>query len=201
MSGTGVSTTVAISQVRRSVPRSSNVDYGPQYHGGTMSDRDVSTTVVQCQERASVQQWPEVRYGRQHHGDPMSETMEKRKTQMNESTQPKKGKWSCPHCDKSFEHKKTLTRHIAEYGDRRWKCDVCNKEFGRKDRLTRHKKVHGEPLHLCCGKYFWRTDKYSEYLKSHESNQQGGGIDENRDRDKENNQPPMNASTNQALND
>ncbi|OWF41839.1 Early growth response protein 1 [Mizuhopecten yessoensis] len=127
--------------------------------------------------------------------------MEKRKAPMNESTQPKKGKWSCPHCDKSFEHKKTLTRHIAEHGDRRWKCDVCNKEFGRKDRLTRHKKVHGEPLHLCCGKSFWRTDKYIKHLKSHESNQQGGGIDENRDNDKENSQPQINASTNQALND
>ncbi|XP_069134583.1 uncharacterized protein [Argopecten irradians] len=100
--------------------------------------------------------------------------MEKRKAMDHDNIQAKKGKWSCDDCNKSFEHKKTLTRHMVEHGDKKWKCNVCDKDFGRKDRLTRHKKIHGEPLHTCCGKSFWRNDKYRKHLESHMSNQIGG---------------------------
>ncbi|XP_033761562.1 zinc finger protein 135-like [Pecten maximus] len=106
------------------------------------------------------------------------------------ATPAKKGKFSCPHCDKSFEHKKSLTRHVAQHGDIKWKCGVCNKEFARKDRLTRHEKVHGKPLHLRCGKSFWRADKYREHLKAHNKSQHGGALEIAEHENKENAQPP-----------
>ncbi|XP_033761654.1 uncharacterized protein LOC117343421 [Pecten maximus] len=91
------------------------------------------------------------------------------KRENNEDTrgQPKRAKWSCPQCDKTFTHRNTLNRHLGEHGDKRWKCNVCNKEFVRKDLLTRHKKYHGQPIYTCCGKPFYRTDKYREHVKSH----------------------------------
>lgn len=101
----------------------------------------------------------------------------KRKASDDDSIQHKKGKWSCHECDKTFEYKKTLNRHVPSHASQTWKCDVCHKDFGRKYLMKRHSQVHGAPLHSCCGKSFWRNDKYHEHLRRH--NQHGGAVVEN----------------------
>ena len=44
-------------------------------------------------------------------------------------------------CDKVFDQKRVLTRHILTHGDVRFLCVNCDKVFGRKDRVKRHQLV------------------------------------------------------------
>ena len=44
-------------------------------------------------------------------------------------------------CDKVFEQKRVLTRHILTHGEVRFPCINCDKVFGCKDRVKRHQLI------------------------------------------------------------
>ena len=49
--------------------------------------------------------------------------------------------FKCDYCDKSFNHKGTMLRHVSEVhlaGFQMFVCDKCNSVFSRKDSLDRH---------------------------------------------------------------
>ena len=50
--------------------------------------------------------------------------------------------FACDHCDKRFNRKENLTRHLKNHGDKIHICDVCSKAFTRSDLLKRHVALH-----------------------------------------------------------
>lgn len=50
--------------------------------------------------------------------------------------------FACDHCDKRFNRKENLTRHLKNHGDKIHICDVCSKAFTRSDLLRRHVALH-----------------------------------------------------------
>ncbi|OAQ58227.1 hypothetical protein VFPPC_11788 [Pochonia chlamydosporia 170] len=49
------------------------------------------------------------------------------------------GKYPCPHCSKSYLHRKHLKRHLLRHtGDRPYMCVLCRDTFCRSDILKRH---------------------------------------------------------------
>ncbi|KAB8210433.1 hypothetical protein BDV34DRAFT_220571 [Aspergillus parasiticus] len=51
--------------------------------------------------------------------------------------------FACPACNKSFDRRDHLRRHMDSHQNERiWKCSLCQKAYNRRDILTRHYAIH-----------------------------------------------------------
>ncbi|XP_061732095.1 gastrula zinc finger protein XlCGF49.1-like [Nerophis ophidion] len=58
------------------------------------------------------------------------------------SSRPAK-KFDCSECDKSFEHKRNLKRHMRRHtGEKPFSCSVCGKTFRQRSNLVVHARTH-----------------------------------------------------------
>ena len=72
----------------------------------------------------------------------------------------------CHICEKTFEEKSVLNRHLEiVHSDRcaRYNCTECEKQFKRKDHLQKHIKTHIKIICEICLKQF----KTKDGLKAH----------------------------------
>merc|ERR1712106_491802 len=78
------------------------------------------------------------------------------------------GVFNCDQCDKTFNKKSSITRHMYEHSDLRPHiCTVCKKAFKHKHHLTEHKRLHsGEKPFQCpkCQKRFSHSGSYSQHI-------------------------------------
>jgi uncharacterized Zn-finger protein len=88
-----------------------------------------------------------------------------------EVVQDEEDGFACNICQKKFDRKFTLTRHMASHSDERpFKCDQCYKSFKRKQDLTLHLRKHsGKGLFECqyCEMKFIRKDYYHDHQRTH----------------------------------
>ncbi|XP_054626354.1 zinc finger and SCAN domain-containing protein 2-like [Dunckerocampus dactyliophorus] len=79
--------------------------------------------------------------------------------------------FKCSHCDKTFNNRRNLTRHMRCHTDKtRFKCSHCGKAFHRSCHLKRHMKIHtGEKPFMCsfCGKRYSRKDYLTAHIRIH----------------------------------
>ena len=84
-------------------------------------------------------------------------------------TDPKKVRYPCDSCPRSFLYGATLNQHVATVHDntRDFKCQLCNRAFGRDFHLRTHMKVkHGESPFRCstCSKTFSCESRLTRHL-------------------------------------
>ena len=79
------------------------------------------------------------------------------------------GRYSCPHCQKSFPEYSMIRKHIrAFHSAKRFQCSECEKAFTGADKLKAHMVKHSDIKEFeCdeCGKQFKRKDKLKEHAK------------------------------------
>merc|ERR1712228_285775 len=79
------------------------------------------------------------------------------------------GKYSCPHCQKTFPEYPMIRKHIrAFHSAKRFQCSECEKAFTGADKLKAHMVKHSDFKEFeCneCGKQFKRKDKLKEHAK------------------------------------
>jgi len=77
----------------------------------------------------------------------------------------------CTYCDKVFQRRDKLTRHILTHThEKPHVCPDCGKGFGRVDGLKLHQRVHSnEKPYVCgvCEKSFYRVDKLKLHQRLH----------------------------------
>ncbi|XP_074542186.1 uncharacterized protein LOC141802546 [Halichoeres trimaculatus] len=85
-----------------------------------------------------------------------SDPTEPEELQKLNETQKEKKPFCCSSCDKRFDTKAHLTRHMSCHSSEKpFCCSVCGKKFSHKTYLARHIKFHsGEKPYICsiCGK-------------------------------------------------
>ena len=82
--------------------------------------------------------------------------------------------YQCSHCNRTFEKKGPLSRHILSHsGYKPYVCDIdnCNRGFNRKDKLREHQKRHDgvdQKRHMCstCGTWFASTSSVNKHMKT-----------------------------------
>ena len=85
----------------------------------------------------------------------------------------------CQHCDKYFQHKKNLNRHVLAHQSASYCCVECQKVFLRSDYLHKHLKIckskgkqKVDKIFKCknCGKTIGRKDslkRHTSFCKNH----------------------------------
>ena len=78
---------------------------------------------------------------------------------------------TCDHCDKSFQKKQNLKRHIRTHiktSTESFSCEICDKRFFRKDNMMAHNKSHQEKSHQCsyCKKYFSKKFTLERHIEA-----------------------------------
>lgn len=81
-------------------------------------------------------------------------------------------KFKCQMCNKSFDHKSNLRRHMASTHDlqKKYKCKFCSRVYRYKWNLKSHLRQHKGPKILTCShctKGFALKSKLSKHLKQH----------------------------------
>ena len=80
-------------------------------------------------------------------------------------------KLKCPHCEKTFELRNSLTNHIRSHSDvRQFACQGCGSKFKKEGDYQRHSGLCGkEHQFKCdvCGKTFMNLNSLSNHVRVH----------------------------------
>ncbi len=80
------------------------------------------------------------------------------------------GKVPCPFCEKTFQTKKSVTRHMQIHtGQYEFLCQICQKGFSMKFRLKEHMMKHEGRKFYCdlCGKGFTTRAVLNVHKRQH----------------------------------
>uniref|UniRef100_A0A1B6K9G9 Protein krueppel n=2 Tax=Graphocephala atropunctata TaxID=36148 RepID=A0A1B6K9G9_9HEMI len=77
----------------------------------------------------------------------------------------------CPECNKQYNNRKNLLRHVQIHKDKKFLCDVCPKKFFRREHLKVHLAKHNivKP-YACeiCPKRFLKEEQLTNHVSRHD---------------------------------
>ncbi|XP_037876911.1 zinc finger protein 235 isoform X1 [Bombyx mori] len=81
-------------------------------------------------------------------------------------------KFKCNLCEKSFNTKKAVVRHIVSHtNERPFVCNICGRTYKTSGEILRHKRIHKSAELICSYECGYRTS-YRGALKTHEKTHQ-----------------------------